>query len=89
MAGRLFGFSIQGSDGDNLPSSAVTPVPQNEADASDYYVSSGFYGQYVDIEGVFRNEYDLIKRYREMSLHPECDEAIDCLLYSSPSPRDS
>jgi len=77
MAGRLFGFSIQGSDGDNLPSSAVTPVPQNEADASDYYVSSGFYGQYVDIEGVFRNEYDLIKRYREMSLHPECDEAIE------------
>tara|TARA_R100000008_G_scaffold85819_1_gene76766 strand:- start:1386 stop:3032 length:1647 start_codon:yes stop_codon:yes gene_type:complete len=77
MAGRLFGFSIQGSDGDNLPPSAVTPVPQNEADASDYYVSSGFYGQYVDIEGVFRNEYDLIKRYREMSLHPECDEAIE------------
>ena len=77
MAGRLFGFSIQGADGDNLPPSAVTPVPQNEADASDYYVSSGFYGQYVDIEGVFRNEYDLIKRYREMSLHPECDEAIE------------
>ena len=77
MAGRLFGFSIQGADGDNLPPSAVTPVPQNEADSSDYYVSSGFYGQYVDIEGVFRNEYDLIKRYREMSLHPECDEAIE------------
>jgi len=77
MAGRLFGFSIQGANGDNLPPSAVTPVPQNEADASDYYVSSGFYGQYVDIEGVFRNEYDLIKRYREMSLHPECDEAIE------------
>ena len=33
--------------------------------------------QYVDIEGVFRNEYDLIKRYREMSLHPECDESIE------------
>ena len=77
MAGRLFGFSIQGANGDNLPPSAVTPVPQNEADASDHYVSSGFYGQYVDIEGVFRNEYDLIKRYREMSLHPECDEAIE------------
>ena len=77
MAGRVFGFSIQGADGDKLPPSAVTPVPQNEADSSDYYVSSGFYGQYVDIEGVFRNEYDLIKRYREMSLHPECDEAIE------------
>jgi len=74
---KLFGFSIEGSDDNNLPQSAVSPVPQNEADKSDYYVSSGFYGQYVDIEGVFRNEYDLIKRYREMSLHPECDEAIE------------
>ena len=74
---KLFGFSIQGADDNNLTQGAVSPVPQNEADKSDYYVSSGFYGQYVDIEGVFRNEYDLIKRYREMSLHPECDEAIE------------
>ena len=74
---KLFGFSIEGADDNNLPQGAVSPVPQNDADKSDYYVSSGFYGQYVDIEGVFRNEYDLIKRYREMSLHPECDEAIE------------
>ena len=74
---KLFGFSIEGADDNNLPQGAVSPVPQNEADKSDYYVSSGFYGQYVDIEGVFRNEYDLINRYREMSLHPECDEAIE------------
>ena len=74
---KLFGISIEGADDNNLPQGAVSPVPQNEADKSDYYVSSGFYGQYVDIEGVFRNEYDLIKRYREMSLHPECDEAIE------------
>ena len=74
---KLFGFSIAGADDNNLPQGAVSPVPQNDADKSDYYVSSGFYGQYVDIEGVFRNEYDLIKRYREMSLHPECDEAIE------------
>ena len=74
---KLFGFSIEGADDNNLPQGAVSPVPQNDADKSDYYVSSGFYGQYVDIEGVFRNEYDLIKRYREMSLHPEADEAIE------------
>ena len=74
---KLFGFSIEGADNNNLPSSAASPVPQNDADKSDYFVSSGFYGQYVDIEGVFRNEYDLVKRYREMSLHPECDEAIE------------
>ena len=72
---RLFGFSIE--DTEKTPAGVVSPVPPNRQDGSEYYVSSGFYGSYVDIEGVFRNEYDLIKRYREMSLHPECDEAIE------------
>jgi len=72
---KLFGFSIE--DENKLPKSAISPVPENNEDGVDYYLTSGFYGQYVDIEGVFRNEYDLIKRYREMSLHPECDSAIE------------
>ena len=72
---KLFGFSID--DSDSKPDSVVSPVPQNNEDGSDYYIQSGFYGQYVDIEGVFRTEYDLIKRYREMSLHPECDGAVE------------
>lgn len=72
---RLFGFSIE--DDNKLPKNATSPVPQNNEDGVDYYLTSGFYGQYVDIEGVYRNEYDLIKRYREMALHPECDAAIE------------
>ena len=40
-------------------------------------MSSGFFGSYVDIEGVYRTEFDLIKRYREMALHPEADSAIE------------
>ena len=72
---KLFGFSID--DSDNKPDSVVSPVPQNNEDGNDYYIQSGFYGQYVDIEGVFRTEYDLIKRYREMALHPEADGAIE------------
>jgi len=72
---RLFGFSID--DENKLPKDAVSPIPENNEDGVDYYLTSGFYGQYVDIEGVYRNEYDLIKRYREMSLHPECDSAIE------------
>jgi len=72
---KLFGFSIE--DKPELPKGAISPVPDNNEDGVDYYITSGFYGQYVDIEGVFRNEYDLIRRYREMSLHPECDNAIE------------
>jgi hypothetical protein len=72
---KLFGFSIE--DKPELPKGAISPVPENNEDGVDYYITSGFYGQYVDIEGVFRNEYDLIRRYREMALHPECDSAIE------------
>ena len=72
---KLFGFSIENS----VPASPglVSPVPPNKEDGADHYLSSGFFGSYVDIEGVYRTEFDLIKRYREMALHPECDSAIE------------
>jgi len=72
---KLFGFSIE--DTEPLSPSSVSPVPPNNEDGVDHYMSSGFFGSYVDIEGVYRTEYDLIKRYREMALHPECDSAIE------------
>jgi hypothetical protein len=72
---RLFGFSIE--DTEKKSASIVSPVPPNNEDGVDNYIASGFYGQYVDIEGVYRTEHDLIKRYREMSIHPECDGAIE------------
>jgi hypothetical protein len=72
---KLFGFSIE--DTDTLPKDAVSPVPPNDADGVEHYMSSGFFGSYVDIEGVYRTEFELIKRYREMALHPECDSAIE------------
>ena len=72
---KLFGFSIE--DTEPLSPGAVSPVPPNNEDGSDHYMSSGFFGSYVDIEGVYRTEFDLIKRYREMSLHPEADSAIE------------
>jgi len=73
---KLFGFKIQDT-GENKSKRLVSPVPPNEEDKSDYYIQSGFYGQYVDIEGVYKNEQDLVRRYREMALHPECDSAIE------------
>ena len=88
---KLFGFSID--DGQNKKKDSIaSPVPQSNEDGVDHYIQSGFYGQYVDIEGVYRTELDLIKRYREMALHPECDNVIESIvneaivsdLYDSP-----
>ena len=72
---KLFGFSIE--DNEPLSPSAVSPVPPSNEDGNDHYMSSGFFGSYVDIEGIYKTEFDLIKRYRETALHPECDSAIE------------
>ena len=72
---KLFGFSID--DKQNKSPSVISPVPQTNEDGVDNYISSGFYGHFLDIEGVYKTEHDLIKRYREMALHPECDGAIE------------
>ena len=60
--------------------SIVSPVPPNNEDGSDYYLQSGFYGQFVDIEGVYKSEFDLVRKYRDMALHPECDQAIEQII---------
>ena len=74
---KLFGFKLPAVSKDDKSKAVVSPIPSNEEDKSDFYISSGFYGQYVDIEGVYKNEQDLVRRYREMCLHPECDSAIE------------
>ena len=50
-----------------------TPIIQQQAG----YISGGAYGAYVDMEGGIKNEAELIRRYRETSLVPECDSAIE------------
>ncbi len=72
---KLFGFSIEDSEKESK--SVVSPVPPAQEDGNDHYVTSGFFGSYVDIEGTFKTEIDLIRRYREMALHPEVDSAIE------------
>ncbi len=69
---QLFGFLINKGKEER----GQSPVPPN-SDDSVATVAGGYFGTYVDVEGVSKNEYELIKRYRDMSLHPEVDTAID------------
>ena len=73
--GRLFGFSIH--DDDIQRPGSLSPVPENNQDGVDYFAAGGFGSAYVDIEGIFRTEYELIRRYRQMALFPEVDSAIE------------
>jgi hypothetical protein len=72
----LFGFSLNRRK-DAAPKKAVSFVPKDSQDASAPIVAGGYFGQYVDLDGHVKNEWELIMRYRDMSIHPECDAAID------------
>ena len=72
---KLFGFSIE--DGEKNPKGVVSPIPPQGENGTDYYIQGGFSSQVVDIEGIYKSEHELIRRYREMALHPEVDNAIE------------
>ena len=69
---QLFGFQINRK----AKGRGQSPVPPN-ADDGVNVAAGGYFGTYVETDAQARNEYDLIKRYRDMSLHPECDSAVD------------
>ena len=54
-----------------------TPVIQTQPGG---FITGGAYGSYVDMEGGIKNEVELIRRYREVSLIPECDSAIEDII---------
>ena len=122
MAVKLFGFTLGREEEPDKPQIKSFAPPDNQ-DGSVEMAAGGYYGTYADLEGSAKSETELVTRYREMSLQPECDSAVDdivnecivieenepavtinldnikfsasiknkisCLLYTSPSPRDS
>ena len=75
---QLFGFEIKRKEEQELPS-VVTPT--SAADGSTIVNTGvnagGYYGMVMDLEGVIKNENDLIRRYREVSQYSDCDGAIE------------
>ena len=76
MAGlELFGFEIKKKATDVVEIPSFSPV---ESDDGALTVSAGgAYGTYLDLEGSAKNEAEIVAKYREMSLQPECEQAID------------
>ena len=71
---ELFGFEIiRKKPQAELPSFA----PKLEEDGALVVSEGGAYGQYVDLEGAVRNEAELVSKYREISMHPDVEMAID------------
>jgi len=77
MAFEIFGFKIerksQEKSNANIPAFSL---PENE-DGAMMVSGAGAYGSYMDMEGQFKSEIDLIMKYREMSQVSDCEIAID------------
>ena len=69
---QLFGFQINRKKGQE----GQSPVPPS-ADEPVSIAAGGYFGTYVDTDATARNEFELVRRYRDMSLHPEVDSAVD------------
>ena len=74
---QLFGFEIsRKKQQDQEEKNKSFALPQND-DGAVTIQSGAYYGTYVDLDGVVRNEIELITRYREMAMQPELETAID------------
>jgi len=52
-------------------------APKEQEDGAVVIAAGGSFGTYVDLDGTVRTEAELVTKYREMSLQPECDAAVD------------
>ncbi|MAD22707.1 MAG: portal protein [Verrucomicrobiales bacterium] len=81
---RLFGFEIKRQD---LEDAKKKPsiVPARDDDGAGYITASGtHYGQYINLDGDdSKDNYQLIMRYRGVSMHPEVDAAIEDIVNES------
>ena len=76
MAGfEIFGFEIKKKE----PKLQASIVPPSADDGSTVISSAvgGYYGAVVDLEGVIKNENDLLKRYRQVAQYSDCDNAVE------------
>jgi hypothetical protein len=72
---ELFGFSITKLKKQADPKQSFTTAQAD--DGTQTVAAGGYFGSYLDMEGTAKTEQDLIRRYREIALHPECDMAIE------------
>ena len=77
---ELFGFSFKKNQ---EKSRAPSPIQPSSDDGATSYIAGGYYGQYLDLDGNFKTEYDMVKKYRTMAMHPEVDSAIEDIIHEA------
>lgn len=79
---ELFGFSFREKE-QGKKVNAPSPVPPTNEDGATSFIAGGYYGQYIDLDGNFKTEFDMVVKYREMAMHPEVDSAIEDIVHEA------
>jgi hypothetical protein len=74
---NIFGFNISREQPPKTEKSFVAPSDEGGVES---IRAGGYYGTYLDIEGIANNEAELIKRYRDISLMADVDTAIQDII---------
>jgi hypothetical protein len=79
MGFEIFGFEIKKRKSKNEDVGSVVSPSHDDGSTivSGAAGAAAYYGTVVDLEGVIKNENDLIRRYREVAQYPDCDNAIE------------
>jgi hypothetical protein len=79
MAIKLFGFTIskeKETSEEETPKKSLSFVPPDYDDGSIPIEVGGYFGAVVDFDGTIKSDLELIRKYRDMALHPEVESAI-------------
>ena len=80
---KLFGFELSVKRQEVEKAQEQTFVTGAYDDGATSIASPGSLGSYIDLEGDLKNEAQLITKYREMVLYPECDAAVEEIVNES------
>ena len=80
MAINLFGFSISKQEKETskeeTPKKSLSFVAPDNDDGAIPMEVGGYFGAAVDFDGTIKTDIDLIRKYRDMAIHPEVESAI-------------
>ena len=83
MAIKLFGYSFgKSNEAEELKSVVVSAEDENDGSIV-LNAGYGAIGHYIDMEGIAKDENDLIHKYREVAITMEVDNAVDDIVNES------
>jgi len=83
---NLFGYTFTKKKPE--PKGAQSFVVPQDDDGATSINATGFYGTYLDIDAAAKSENDLINRYRDIALYPDCDQAIEDIVSEAVAAED-